>query len=171
MRYCRKIVISITVIFSAFQVISATSPSAGAKPDTISHPSVTAVNQTAPNADTSLLIEDLTVKHGVPPQSAVSKSSLKSRADSLGLLGQLVTRVHSADTLQPNAREMFRKLGNFHKAMGIYNVSAGILAAIAGAAILDKADILPFSLSLITLGGITVGIGVWEITIGSTLGR
>jgi hypothetical protein len=55
--------------------------------------------------------------------------------------------------------------------MGIYNVSAGILAAIAGAAILDKADILPFSLSLITLGGITVGIGVWEITIGSTLNR
>jgi hypothetical protein len=62
-------------------------------------------------------------------------------------------------------------MGNFHKAMGIYNISAGVLAVIAGAAILEKQDILPFSLSLITLGGITVGIGIWEITIGRTLSR
>ncbi|HUI90859.1 MAG TPA: hypothetical protein VLX68_01305 [Chitinivibrionales bacterium] len=55
--------------------------------------------------------------------------------------------------------------------MGIYNISAGVLAVIAGAAILEKQDILPFSLSLVTLGGITVGIGIWEITIARTLSR
>ena len=154
MRYCRKILFFLTVIFFALPGISASLPSA------------TAI------ADTSLIFDEpLPVKKAAPPQSAASKTPGISRADSLGLLGQFVKSAHSADTLQPNAKEMFRKLGNFHKAMGIYNISAGILAAIAGAAILDKADILPFSLSLITLGGITVGIGVWEITIGSNLSR
>jgi hypothetical protein len=125
---------------------------------------------TAAVTDTSVIIDEpVPIKKAALPQSAASKAPQPSRADSLGLLGQLVKSAHSADTLQPNAREMFRKLGNFHKAMGIYNISAGILAAIAGAAILNKADILPFSLSLITLGGITVGIGVWEISIGSNL--
>jgi hypothetical protein len=171
MRYCRKILFFLSVIFFAFPVISAPLPSNAAQPDSISYTSVTVVNQTAAAADTSLIIEDLTVKHTAQLHSDASKTKRKSRADSLGLIGQYVKTTPSADTMHLNAKEMFRKLGNFHKTMGIYNISAGILAVIAGAAILDKQDILPFSLSLITLGGITVGIGVWEITIGRTLIR
>jgi hypothetical protein len=45
------------------------------------------------------------------------------------------------------------------------------VAIIAGASILDKQDILPFSLSLITLGGVTGGLGIWEISIGKTISR
>lgn len=157
MRHCRKILFFSFVISFAFPVISASNPSASAKPDSSSR---TAVKQSGASTDSSATL-----------QNAASKALPKSHADSLGVPGQLIKTTFSTDTLQPNTREMFRKLGNFHKAMGIYNISAGILAVIAGAAILDKQDILPFSLSLITLGGITVGIGMWEITIGRTLNK
>jgi hypothetical protein len=150
MRYCWKTISLLTVIFFAFPVLSA--PPAAA-------------------ADTSVINIDPSVTKSAPAQSTASKTPSKSRADSLGLIGQFAKTAPVADTLHQNAREMFRTLGNFHRAMGIYTVSAGILAVIAGAAILDKADILPFSLSLITLGGITAGIGVWEISIGSKLSR
>jgi hypothetical protein len=168
MRHCRKILFFLSVIFFAFPVISASNPSASVKQDSSSR---TAVKQIGASTDTSEIIQNVGEKRSGPPQSAVSKTLPKSAADSLGLFGNPAKASLSRDSLQPNTREMFRSLGNFHKAMGIYNISAGILAVIAGAAILDKQDILPFSLSLITLGGITVGIGVWEITIGRTLGR
>jgi hypothetical protein len=164
MRHCRKKLFFLSVILFAFPVISASNPSGAVKPDSSSH---TAVKQTGATTDTSAIIQDLGEKHSAPAQSPVSKTPSKSTTDSLGLFKASCSR----DSLPQNAREMFRSLGNFHKAMGIYNISAGILAVIAGAAILDKQDILPFSLSLITLGGITVGIGIWEITIGRTLSR
>jgi hypothetical protein len=159
MRHCRKILFFLSVIFFAFPVISASNLSASVKPDSSSRAAVTVVKQSA-STDSS-----------AAPQGVVSKTLPKSTADSLGLFGKPAKTSPSRDSLPLNARDMFRSLGNFHKAMGIYNISAGILAVIAGAAILDKQDILPFSLSLITLGGITVGIGVWEITIGRSLSR
>lgn len=171
MRHCRKILFLLSVIFFAFPAISASNPSASVKPDSSSPMAALAIKQAGAFTDTSVIIEDLGEKHSAPLQSAASKTLPKSSEDSLGLFSKSAKASPSRDSLQQNAREMFRRLGNFHKTMGIYNISAGILAVIAGAAILDKQDILPFSLSLITLGGITVGIGVWEITIGRSLNR
>jgi hypothetical protein len=171
MRHCRKVSFIFLVFFSAYPAFSVPHPSNTAKPDTILQSAVPANKQTVGKADTSIKIEDLVEDHAAPAQTAPEKKPLAKPADSLGLLGQFAGTAQPADTLHVNMKEMFRTMGNFHKVMGIYNVSAGILAIIAGAAILEKEDILPFSLSLITLGGITVGIGVWEITIGRTLSR
>jgi hypothetical protein len=75
------------------------------------------------------------------------------------------------DSFYISALNTFPKLGKFHKTMGIYYISAGALAIIAGGTILNKQTVLPFSLALITIGGITIGIGVWEISIGTDLSK
>jgi hypothetical protein len=120
--------------------------------------------------DTALIIEDLTKKnHGAEIKPAEFKTTSPGEKDAAKSLQELSAVPPVRDSTQANTREMFRSLGNFHKAMGIYDISAGVLAILAGAAILEKEDILPFSLSLITLGGITVGIGVWDLSIGASL--
>ena len=122
--------------------------------------------------DTSLIVEDLSQPKSLPGAAAVSTQT-PAAAPKIPAVGvKEITRISTAaDTLQVNTREMFRNLGTFHKAMGIYTVAAGALAVIVGAAVLDRQDILPYSLSLITLGGITCGIGVWEITIGRSISK
>jgi len=166
MRHCRKILFLFSVIFFAFPAVSTFAATTSAKQDSSSRRAA-ADKQITPSSDSLLAIEDSVEKPLAPAQSKASNTRQKSSADSLALFKAPSSR----DSLAQNARQMFRSLGNFHRAMGIYNISAGVLAVIAGAAILEKQDILPFSLSLVTLGGITVGIGIWEITIARTLSK
>jgi hypothetical protein len=80
----------------------------------------------------------------------------------------------SQDSLQGAAhdnRALFARLGNYHRAFGAYTLVLGILAIGTGVVFLDKKEVFPFSVSCITLGGITAGIGIWEISMGLSLKR
>lgn len=66
-------------------------------------------------------------------------------------------------------KEIFRTLGSYHKLMGIYGTVTGALGILAGVILLDKSDDTAFAISFITLGGITIGFGLWEINIGGKL--
>jgi hypothetical protein len=137
-----------------------------------------AFSASVPNAkqatitDTTLLIDDLADTIVAKKTSAApiptSPVSPKDTAAALKVM-PAVSPVH--DSEPANTKAMFKILGSYYRASGIYNIAAGMLAVLAGAAILNKEDILPFSLSLITLGGITVGIGVWDVSIGNTLSK
>jgi hypothetical protein len=117
-------------------------------------------------------VEDLSKPKSLPGAASVSTQTSTDAPKIPAVAVKEIPRIPTAaDTLQVNTREMFRNLGTFHKAMGIYTVAVGALAVIVGAAVLDRQDILPYSLSLITLGGITGGIGVWEITIGRSISK
>lgn len=101
-------------------------------------------------------------------QTATTQGTQKDSATSLLTISPAAP---CRDSVAAITKELFSSMGKYHTAMGIYNIAAGVLAVVAGAAILEKEDILPFSLSLVTLGGITVGIGIWEIHLGSKLSR
>jgi hypothetical protein len=124
-------------------------------------------------ADSSLIVEDNAKPAGTPLQRPLGSQPLPGTVylQPVPSSSVLAKNLIPSDTFQASTREIFRTLASFHKAMGIYSVVAGALAVIAGASILDKQDILPFSLSLITLGGVTGGIGIWEISIGKTISR
>lgn len=66
-------------------------------------------------------------------------------------------------------KEMFADLGKYHKFMGAYGVICGALGIIAGAMLIDKADDAAYATAFITLGGISIGFGLWEINIGGKL--
>jgi hypothetical protein len=66
-------------------------------------------------------------------------------------------------------KEMFKTLGGYHKLMGIYGMVTGVLGIVAGVVLLDRADDTPFAVSFITLGGISIGLGMWEIDVGGKL--
>jgi hypothetical protein len=70
-----------------------------------------------------------------------------------------------------DTRALVARLGYYHRAFGAYTLVLGILAIGTGVAFLDKKEVSPFSVSCITLGGITVGIGIWEISMGLSLKR
>jgi hypothetical protein len=66
-------------------------------------------------------------------------------------------------------KKMFDHLGELHRLKGIYGVVTGTLGILAGVVLLDKADSTPFAMSFIALGGISIGFGIWEMRIGSSL--
>ena len=66
-------------------------------------------------------------------------------------------------------KEMFQTLGEYHKLMGIYGAVTGALGIIAGAVLLGRPDDASFAISFITLGGISIGFGLWEIHVGGKL--
>jgi len=66
-------------------------------------------------------------------------------------------------------KEMFHRLGDYHRIMGIYGVIGGALTILAGAILLDKEDSTPFAMSFLVVGGISVGLGLWEIKLGAKL--
>jgi hypothetical protein len=53
--------------------------------------------------------------------------------------------------------------------MGIYGAVTGALGILAGVVLLDKPDDAAFAMSFITLGGISIGFGLWEINVGGKL--
>jgi hypothetical protein len=61
------------------------------------------------------------------------------------------------------------KLGDFHKIMGMYTTVTGVVALFGGVLLLDRKDGMPFAVSFLTIGGIAVGVGMWEIKIGAQL--
>jgi len=65
--------------------------------------------------------------------------------------------------------ELFKALGGYHRLMGIYGVIGGALTILAGAILLDRTDAEPFAMSFLVVGGISVGLGLWEIKIGGKL--
>ncbi len=167
MRHCKKVHLALVPVFLALVAFFSSGSSAPSKPDSVSQALQSPADvQSGTSADTSLIIEDLSKKKTVPQSGPVS-----GKTPAAPVKDPLAATSIARDTAQVNTRELFRDLGTFHKAMGIYMVAAGALAVISGAAVLDKQDILPLSLSLITLGGITAGIGTWEITVGRTMSK
>ncbi|HMD69262.1 MAG TPA: hypothetical protein VKF42_10325 [Chitinivibrionales bacterium] len=170
MGHCRKERLFLATAFLAFVGFVAPASSAPQVADTGGR---TAAKPTivppAFSSDTSLIVEDRTKAKLLPPSSAKASSTV---ARDSGAGAKNITGVSTAgDTLKPDTREMFRNLGRLHKGMGIFTVAAGAIAVIAGASILEKQDILPFSLSLITIGGIAMGLGAWEIKVGWSVSK
>ncbi|MGB7566346.1 MAG: hypothetical protein WBM07_00685 [Chitinivibrionales bacterium] len=74
---------------------------------------------------------------------------------------------NGSETLK--TKEIFAGLGKYHKFMGVYGVLCGALGIIGGAMLIDKADDAPLAMSFITLGGFSIGFGLWEINVGEKL--
>jgi hypothetical protein len=111
-----------------------------------------------------------------PPKTLATDTSNKSR----DLTGSFIENKKTAQLQKiPSAeitsaelvktKEMFRTLGGFHKLMGIYGAVTGALGILAGVVLLDKPDDAAFAMSFITLGGISIGFGLWEINVGGKL--
>jgi hypothetical protein len=73
----------------------------------------------------------------------------------------------SGIALQSSGKALSVQLGEFHRFKGIYGLLAGTLGICAGVILLDKTDSVPLAISSMTLGGISIGIGLWEIKLGS----
>jgi hypothetical protein len=164
MRHSKNAFVVFFLFVFAFTAISAFAGPAALKPDSATSATISSFVKNGIDPDSILMVEKLTNNKPVPSTTATITDS-----QTVGS-ATLFAPVTPPDSTRLNPK-IFRELGNFHKAAGIYNIVAGALAVVAGAAILQKEDILAFSLSLVTLGGITVGIGVWEISIGSSLTR
>ncbi len=169
MPYCKPVVSAILAPGLLLTFICSTTAFSASKPDS---PSSEAL---APNAkeftlalDTSRMVEK--PGNGSDPPGSAGKTTA-SEKDKSTRNNNLGTDWIYGDTSRVNARELFGELGVFHRAMGIYAAAAGALAVIVGSAVLDRQDILPYSLSLITFGGITAGIGIWEIRVGIALSK
>ena len=61
-----------------------------------------------------------------------------------------------------------RDMGKYHKFTGGYIALCGILEIIAGAVLIDRPADAGLAGTLITIGGISIGFGLWEISIGGT---
>ena len=61
------------------------------------------------------------------------------------------------------------KLGDFHKIMGMYTTVTGVVAILGGVLLLDRNGGMPFAISFLTLGGVALGVGIWEIKIGAEM--
>ena len=96
-----------------------------------------------------------------PPVNAKSNSIIQGNAD----INYPV--FNGSEALK--TKEIFAGLGKYHKFMGAYGVLCGALGIIAGAMLIDKADDAPFAMSFITIGGISIGFGLWEINVGGKL--
>ena len=68
-------------------------------------------------------------------------------------------------------KAIFYTLGGYHRLMGIYGLLSGALTIIAGAVLIDKKDAAPFAMSFIALGGISMGLGLWEGNVGVKFAR
>jgi hypothetical protein len=66
-------------------------------------------------------------------------------------------------------KEASSELASFHRLKGIYGTVSGIVAILSGIILLDDAAKSGFGMALITLGGINVGLGLWEIKLGGRL--
>jgi len=61
-----------------------------------------------------------------------------------------------------------REMGKYHKFTGGYIALCGVLEIIAGAVLIDRPADAGLAGTLITVGGISIGFGLWEISIGGT---
>jgi hypothetical protein len=52
---------------------------------------------------------------------------------------------------------------------GIFGVVGGLAGICAGVVALDKVDSTPLAISFLALGGISIGLGIWEMRLGRTL--
>jgi hypothetical protein len=68
-------------------------------------------------------------------------------------------------------REVFRNLGDYHRLVGVYGIATGALAILTGVLFLDKPAYSPWAMAAITMGGVTIGLGIWEIKLGAGLMR
>jgi hypothetical protein len=62
-----------------------------------------------------------------------------------------------------------KTLGRYHRLMGAYDVIGGALTILAGTVLLDKKGASPYAMCCIALGGISIGLGLWEIKVGGKL--
>jgi hypothetical protein len=70
---------------------------------------------------------------------------------------------------QSSTAAIVGQFGEFHRLKGIYGLIAGTLGIFAGVVLLDKADSVPLAIASMSLGGVSIGLGLWEIKLGSSL--
>ena len=99
----------------------------------------------------------------IQKQSVAKTASADMQPVSLALPDSAVAKV-----LAQHA-QLLGKLGDFHKIMGMYTTVTGVVALFGGVLLLDRKDGMPFAVSFLTIGGIAVGVGMWEIKIGAQL--
>jgi hypothetical protein len=68
-----------------------------------------------------------------------------------------------------SANATFIHLGEFHRLKGIYGLLTGTFGIIAGVLLLDRADSVPLAVTSMAIGGFSIGLGLWEVKLGSTL--
>ena len=104
--------------------------------------------------DTSNKSKDLTSGYIAGNETALLKQNSLTGMPSLDLL---------------KTKEMFHTLGSYHKLAGIYGAVTGALGILAGVILVDKPDDASFAIAFMTLGGISIGFGLWEINVGGKL--
>jgi hypothetical protein len=67
------------------------------------------------------------------------------------------------------AKAQLIQLGNFHRMSGISGMLTGAFCIFAGVVMLDKTQLVPLAITSMSLGGVFVGLGMWEIKIGFSL--
>jgi hypothetical protein len=67
------------------------------------------------------------------------------------------------------SKKMFKTIGDYHHTAGIYHIVEGVFVLLAGSILINKENYTSFSMTLMAIGGISTGIGIWEIKIGSSL--
>lgn len=77
----------------------------------------------------------------------------------------------SKTRLQTPTMELFVQLGELHRLKGIYSLLAGTFGILAGVVLLDRSDSVPLAIGCMSLGGVSIGLGLWEIKIGSGMRR
>jgi hypothetical protein len=129
--------------------------------------------------------DDNTIDNGKDSSRLIVKSSrsidsLKKTQDSQIRLSQTVQAIADVSLQHNNTpnsfadfesanKDLFRTLGGYHRLMGMYEMIGGVLTIIAGAMLLDKKDATTFAMSFFALGGVSIGLGLWEIKVGAKL--
>ncbi len=63
--------------------------------------------------------------------------------------------------------EIISKLAGYHRVLGIFKIAGGAFGVLGGVALLDKADYTAFAISMMSLGGISISLGIWEMKFGA----
>jgi hypothetical protein len=98
--------------------------------------------------------------------ASVTVDKKKTTTDSSLVLNPPDNKITKTES---NNKDLFKTIGEYHKLTGIYQVIEGAMIILAGAILINKEDYSTFAMSFIAVGGINIGLGLWEIKISSGL--
>lgn len=135
------------------------------------------VKHNAPTDENAIYTGDTAIK-GLQHENSVSQAKSndstayvtvdkkKTPTDSSLVLNPLDNKITKTES---NNKDLFKTIGEYHKLTGIYQVIEGAMIILAGAILINKEDYSTFAMSFIAVGGINIGLGLWEIKISSGL--
>jgi hypothetical protein len=108
------------------------------------------------------------------PLPRIADSSLTDTTETeVSLNGYQALRNSASDSSiisqQSTHKALLGQFGEFHRLKGIYGLLVGTFGILAGVVLLDKADSVPLAVTSMSLGGVSIGLGLWEIKLGSSL--